>query len=82
MRDELDLIDISAEGSRTKEHVAEHKNRQKNILGFPLSSLIIFASDLTSTSKGNKPLQVKPRLAYRKYEFSRLPLIISPQAEA
>lgn len=30
MRDELDLIDISAEGSRTKEHVAEHKNRQKN----------------------------------------------------
>ncbi|MBO5114237.1 MAG: hypothetical protein J6C12_12985, partial [Lachnospiraceae bacterium] len=29
MRDELDLIDISAEGSRTKEHVAEHKNRQK-----------------------------------------------------
>ena len=26
----------------------------------------------------NKLLKVKPRLAYRKYEFGRLPLIISP----
>ena len=30
----------------------------------------------------NKLLKVKPRLAYHKYEFGRLPLIISPQAEA
>ena len=30
----------------------------------------------------NKLLKVKPRLAYRKYEFGRLSLIISPQAEA